>query len=605
MRLPRFLPVVCLAAVFAGSSAARASAQTGANVLVVANESSPASLQIAGRYAARRAVPSEQVLRVKVEVSDEISRPDYERLIQGPIAAWLAAHQAQDRILYIVLTKGIPLRIAGTAGRTGTMASVDSELTLLYRRMTGQFVGFDGKVSNPFFATDGVNESVTRFSHAKHDIYLVTRLDGFTVADALALIDRAAVPVATGRILLDQRAGLNDLPNTWLSAAAKALEAAGIGDRVTLETTSRTLDGEKDVLGYYSWGSNDPAQTARRPNLEFVPGAIAGMFVSSDARTFIEPPATWKPNSVQLGMPFFYAGSQQSLTGDLIRAGVTGIGGQVAEPYLDSSIRPDILFPAYLAGYNLAESFYMAIPALSWQTVVIGDPLCAPVTRESLPAEVLAPGIDPPTELPASFAARRLASSGIRTSSEAALALVIQGQSRVARSDKSGARESFEKAVAADDTLNDVWLLLATAYEEAGENDKADGIYRKILERLPNEPIALNNLAYSLAVRHGKPQEALPLVERANLVSPGSAVIADTLGWVRHLLGDHVEASRLLVRAARTLTQNADVQLHAAAALAAAGRLEDATKFLKAAEALDAKVRDRPEYREVLRRTRR
>ena len=40
-----------------------------------------------------------------------------------------------------------------------------------------------------------------------------------------------------------------------------------------------------------------------------------------------------------------------------------------------------MLFPAYLAGFNLIESFYLAIPHLSWQTIVVGDPLCAPFPR--------------------------------------------------------------------------------------------------------------------------------------------------------------------------------------------------------------------------------
>jgi hypothetical protein len=45
-------------------------------------------------------------------------------------------------------------------------------------------------------------------------------------------------------------------------------------------------------------------------------------------------------------------------------------------------VRPQTLFPAYLSGFNLAESFYLSIPALSWQTVVIGDPLCRPFKQE-------------------------------------------------------------------------------------------------------------------------------------------------------------------------------------------------------------------------------
>ena len=71
-----------------------------------------------------------------------------------------------------------------------------------------------------------------------------------------------------------------------------------------------------------------------------------------------------------------FAGSPQSLTADYIREGVTGSSGHVYEPYLSMTPRPSHLFPAYLAGRNLAESFYIEIPALSWTNVVIGDPLC-------------------------------------------------------------------------------------------------------------------------------------------------------------------------------------------------------------------------------------
>ena len=66
---------------------------------------------------------------------------------------------------------------------------------------------------------------------------------------------------------------------------------------------------------------------------------------------------------------------------DLIRAGVTGVSGNVDEPFLGGTIRPDILFPAYTSGRNLAESFYAAMPYLSWQTIIVGDPLCAPFPR--------------------------------------------------------------------------------------------------------------------------------------------------------------------------------------------------------------------------------
>ena len=72
----------------------------------------------------------------------------------------------------------------------------------------------------------------------------------------------------------------------------------------------------------------------------------------------------------------FFAGSPQSLTADYLHEGATGASGHVFEPYLALTPRPDYLLPAYLNGRTLAESYYLALRALSWQNIVVGDPLC-------------------------------------------------------------------------------------------------------------------------------------------------------------------------------------------------------------------------------------
>jgi uncharacterized protein (TIGR03790 family) len=107
----------------------------------------------------------------------------------------------------------------------------------------------------------------------------------------------------------------------------------------------------------------------------FLPGALVTEFVSTDGRTFEEPPAGWNITS-WADKGGYFAGSPQSLSADFIRQGATGVSGHVYEPYLTFTVRPDLLFPAYLGGRTLAESYWAAIPALSWMNVVVGDPLC-------------------------------------------------------------------------------------------------------------------------------------------------------------------------------------------------------------------------------------
>jgi uncharacterized protein (TIGR03790 family) len=146
-------------------------------------------------------------------------------------------------------------------------------------------------------------------------------------------------------------------------------------DRVELEESPKVLYEQRDVIGYGSWGSNDANRKRRRLGFDWLPGAIATEYVSSNGRTFRRPPEDWTFGTWQDRSGWF-AGSPQSLTADLIEEGATGASGHVYEPYLTATPRPEYLFPAYLAGRTLAESYYMAIPSLSWMNIVVGDPLC-------------------------------------------------------------------------------------------------------------------------------------------------------------------------------------------------------------------------------------
>ena len=152
----------------------------------------------------------------------------------------------------------------------------------------------------------------------------------------------------------------------------------------------------------------------------------------------------------------WFAGTPQSLIGDLIREGATGVAGHVAEPYLQSTIRPEILFPTYLGGANLVEAFYAAMPHLSWQTVVIGDPLCAPFRKRSIDRADIEAGADTDTLLPSFFSKRRLARAAAQApgASERAVVLSVRGEALMARGDVAGARRGLrtgDGALAAGD----------------------------------------------------------------------------------------------------------------------------------------------------------
>lgn len=342
-------------------------AQKPENVLVVVNQASALSRTVGEYYVLRRGVPLANVCNLNVAAEEVIARPDYELRIAGPIARCLSSRHIADKILYIVTTSGVPLIIAGTDGLSDDIAAVDSELALLYSDMRGRKHPVRGPLNNPFFG-----QRTATFEHRAFPIYLVTRLAGYDFPDIKGIIDRAIRAKNEGKFVIDLRSSTDDQGNDWLRSAALALPK----DRVILDESTKVLLNESNVIGYAAWGSNDPHRHERHLGFKWLPGAIMTEFVSTNARTFARPPDNWNIGNFSDPRTYF-AGSPQTMTADYIHDGVTGASGHVREPFLTFTPRPDYLLPAYFAGRNLAESYYMSIPALSWMNIVVGDPLCA------------------------------------------------------------------------------------------------------------------------------------------------------------------------------------------------------------------------------------
>lgn len=347
--------------------AGAAFAQSPDEVLVVVNKQSPDSREIGQYYLRKRGVPLKNLCTIDTKPDEVIPRTVYDRQIEPAVTACLRSGGLVEKILYIVTTSGVPLRVESTGGTglTTSSASVDSELTLLYRHIHGVQNEIEGFVPNPFF-----RQRDTPFRHPLFPIYLVTRLSAWNVAEAKKLVDLSLAARNFGKFVIDTSDHDNNPGNQWLRTAALLLPK----DRVILDDSATVLTDLKEVIGYASWGSNDHAHTQRFLHFQWLPGAIATEFVSFDGRTLKRPPDSWRIGT-WADRASWFADAPQSLSADYIHEGASGVSGQVDEPYLQYCPRPDFVLPAYFSGRTLAESFYMGIPALSWMNVVFGDPL--------------------------------------------------------------------------------------------------------------------------------------------------------------------------------------------------------------------------------------
>jgi uncharacterized protein (TIGR03790 family) len=150
-----------------------------------------------------------------------------------------------------------------------------------------------------------------------------------------------------------------DTYNAAMESAHDLLDERGVPNEIVI---GRTFIGDRsNLLGYFSWGSNDAHFDNRAyQSLGFAPGSIGDTAVSTSARTFL--PTT----------------GGQSLIADLVAHGLTCVKGDTDEPLLQSIASPSILLERYISGFTMAESFYMSSHFVGWEDVYIGDPLCCP-----------------------------------------------------------------------------------------------------------------------------------------------------------------------------------------------------------------------------------
>jgi putative PEP-CTERM system TPR-repeat lipoprotein len=112
-----------------------------------------------------------------------------------------------------------------------------------------------------------------------------------------------------------------------------------------------------------------------------------------------------------------------------------------------------------------------------------------------------------------------------------------------------------------------------------GQAAQAVAEFESVLKRAPNDPVALNNLAWSYFQAHD--QRALATAEKALKAAPDNATVMDTAGWILVEQGDAARGVELLRKAAQAAPAAADVRLHLAKALVKANDRSGARRELE------------------------
>jgi len=360
-----------------------------AAVILLANANDPDSLRIARHYAAKRRVPEDNIIVLPLPLAETIAWSEFVVTLWQPLQdelirrRWIKAipmnlFDAVGRrkfaplghgLTALVVCRGVPLRIAHDPAlfvetpplthrnefRTNQSA-VDSELSLL---AAGPYP-INAFVANPLY----LNIAPSAEDLAK--VIKVSRLDAPSFAEANALVDQALAAERNGllgRAYVDI-GGAHPEGDRWLETVASYIAALPFDltvdrESATLAATAR-IDSPALYFGWYAANLNGPIAL---PGFRFPPGAIALHIHSYSAQTLRSTASGW--------------------VGPLLARGVTATMGNVYEPYLELTHRPQVFFRALAGGATLVDAAYQALPVLSWQSILVGDPLYRPFARSA------------------------------------------------------------------------------------------------------------------------------------------------------------------------------------------------------------------------------
>lgn len=172
-------------------------------------------------------------------------------------------------------------------------------------------------------------------------------------------------------------------------------------------------------------------------------------------------------------------------------------------------------------------------------------------------------------------ASRRLAAARAANPDYAAQLYLIEAETLADNDKVEPAWTVLERALAQFPGDSSLLYTRAMLAEKRGDLGQLERDLRSILQREPDNAMALNALGYTLSDRTDRFAEAKALIEKAHQLNPDDPAVLDSLGWINYRLGNLDEAERLLRQALERYPDH-EVAAHLGEVLWARGKQREA-----------------------------
>jgi len=334
-------------------------------VLLLVNEESKDSVEIADEYAKLRSIPAVNIVRLRLPVETaltSITRKDFTRLIWEPVTSEIAKRGIDDHILAWVYSVDFP-----SAVNFDPQLSIQG-LTFLRNRLPDSDATMKGRYISPLFCGPD-NPDGGAFSSQSFDVYR-----------AWMGKDMPVPSMVLG--CMGERGNTRDI-------VLKCLRRGATSDGTMPTGTVYFVTGEDVRAVCRAWQYPRAVKDLRTLGVR---GVISSKLPSGDQRILgvmcgmveVKPEEGWNaflPGSMAEHLTSaagIFASANQTKLSAWIKAGATASAGAVTEPYCLWTKFPSARFYVHYAkGCTVMESFYQSIRC-PLQLLLAGDPLASP-----------------------------------------------------------------------------------------------------------------------------------------------------------------------------------------------------------------------------------
>ncbi|MGO8697713.1 MAG: TIGR03790 family protein [Limisphaerales bacterium] len=333
---------------------------SGLNVIVVANQNSSNSLQLANDYCERRGVPPQNLWRMTGWTGGPISweESDFESYLLTPLLTTISSRALTNQAMIVLLSMDIPYRVIDGDSANSTT----SALFYGFKTNTAAPPGLPDTCSLPDDSTNSYAFSELPFflaepQTASTNAFLAVMLTDTNLAQAETTLLRGAAGDSSfppEPVYLEKTTDI--VRNVRFLLFDNAIQESRARGNDAVARTNSDFTAFSDALGL-----DTGLVGFSLPGSAFVPGAIADSLTSFGGYIF--------ENSGQTPLLAF------------LEAGASGSYGTVIEPCNYTYKFPDpMVYFFQNRGFCLAEAYYQSL-SNPYQGLTAGEPLSAPFAR--------------------------------------------------------------------------------------------------------------------------------------------------------------------------------------------------------------------------------